>query len=432
MNRIKWFSVFLTTYLSVCFFFPNNIEANVQEACGISPKAIAMGNAFSAIADDFSAAYYNPAGLGQHNHHMLETNYLYCQPHLKQYLASNPKVVNADENLNFRSFVVGLVIDLARPINTRGHNLVLGLAITLGDNFKSGWRVHDWNPEVPRFIHYGDYMNRAHVYGGIGLEVIKEKLYVGGALNLSQDIGNEITVTVDPLQENTLSKEIDADIDSEISPIVGLLFKPFTWLSFGCTYRDGWEQKTPITLNTIMKIFGGPLNPMTVKLPAVDYYLPWNLTVGMAVTVIDSLICSFDVTHYHWSDFELPMWEGQIKKWKDTLLPRFGFEYTITNELVLRGGYYLERSPVPDQSDTLSNHLDFDKHVFSVGLGYTFINLPLIGELPFSYPVALNPFFQYQALNNRIQKKIPSVTNQSSWRIQGYQYAIGMGLTLGF
>ena len=32
---------------------------------GGSPKSIAMGQAFTGIADDFSAAYYNPAGLTQ-------------------------------------------------------------------------------------------------------------------------------------------------------------------------------------------------------------------------------------------------------------------------------------------------------------------------------------------------------------------------------
>ncbi|MFC1889196.1 hypothetical protein ACFL4G_05510, partial [Thermodesulfobacteriota bacterium] len=32
---------------------------------GASYKAIAMGQAFTAVADDYSAAYYNPAGLTQ-------------------------------------------------------------------------------------------------------------------------------------------------------------------------------------------------------------------------------------------------------------------------------------------------------------------------------------------------------------------------------
>ena len=32
---------------------------------GASCKSIAMGQAFTAVADDFSAAYYNPAGLTQ-------------------------------------------------------------------------------------------------------------------------------------------------------------------------------------------------------------------------------------------------------------------------------------------------------------------------------------------------------------------------------
>ncbi len=435
MDRIKWISIVLTAYFCFCLSFPAATKANIQEACGLSAKAISMGNAFSAIADDFSASYYNPAGLGQHDNHSLEINYIFCQPQLKQYLSANPNAVNAQEDIHFRSAIIGTTFDLSRAINTHGRNLVLGIALTVGDNLKVAWRIHDWNPQVPRFIHYGDYMNRVHVFSGTGMEIIKDKLYVGGAINLTQDMGAEVTVTVDPLEEGALSKEIDIDGDSEISPIAGILAKPFSWLSIAYTYRDGWVQKTPVTMNTILAAFGSPLSPLlsplSVKLPVTDYYLPWNMTIGMAVTLSDSLVCSFDVTHYHWSDFKLPMWEGKIKTWRDTLLPRFGIEYKVNEELVLRGGYYFEGSPVPDQSDTLSNHLDFNKHVLSAGLGYTVIKVPFIGELPLNYPLVFNTFVQYQILNDRVQQK-NSATNQSHWIIEGYQYAFGIGLSLSF
>ena len=48
---------------------------------GASPKSIGMGQAFTAVADDFSAAYYNPAGLSQiKNSFEFTLGYFYAKP----------------------------------------------------------------------------------------------------------------------------------------------------------------------------------------------------------------------------------------------------------------------------------------------------------------------------------------------------------------
>src|SRR5271163_2692007 len=41
---------------------------------GIGPRAIGMGGAFTAIADDASAAYWNPAGLSQINSYEISVS----------------------------------------------------------------------------------------------------------------------------------------------------------------------------------------------------------------------------------------------------------------------------------------------------------------------------------------------------------------------
>ena len=46
----------------------SNVDAQtgqILDEYGASAKSIAMGQAFTAVANDFSAAYYNPAGLTQ-------------------------------------------------------------------------------------------------------------------------------------------------------------------------------------------------------------------------------------------------------------------------------------------------------------------------------------------------------------------------------
>jgi len=45
-----------------------------KETFGIGPRAIGMGSAFTALADDASAVYWNPAGLSQLSSYELEVS----------------------------------------------------------------------------------------------------------------------------------------------------------------------------------------------------------------------------------------------------------------------------------------------------------------------------------------------------------------------
>ena len=443
MDRMKSISFVLAACLGICLFLPMESAANIQEAFGLSPKSISMANAVSAIADDFSATYYNPAGLGQHDHHEMFLGYSYCQPELKFYSALAPGVVQFKDDIYFRSAVIGTVLDLSKAINTRGHNLVLGMVLALGDNFKVAYRIHDLSPEVPRFIHYGDYLNRLYNYVSLGMEVIKEKVYIGAGINYWTELAANATFTVDLPAGDPITEELDVDGDTHISPIAGLLVKPLSWLSLSYTYRDSWAWESPTQFNVNLAILGTsfvpPLSPLSLSFSVSEYYLPWNMTGGLAVSLLDSaLVLSADVTFYRWSNFALPMWENhpawgpsQMKKWNDTILPRFGMEYEVVENFRLRAGYYYEESPIPDQSDVRSNHLDFDKHVVCAGLGYTIVKLPFIPKLPLSYPVVADLGFQYHLMNERTQRK-DILTGQNSWKIDGTQYAISLGLTMGF
>ncbi len=405
-------------------------EAHVQEVFGLSPKAIGMGNAFTSIADDFSACYYNPAGLGQHAGHKLYIGYVLSQPRLKQYLFSSPDVPHAVETVSFRSMLFGAVVDLAKLFHTRNRRFVLGVAATAGDNFKAAWRIHDWNPEVPRFIRNGDYMNRAHVFSGIGYELLKDRLFVGAAINLWETINVErLEMTVE-LSGRIESKEADVNGDFDCAPIVGVLFRPYQWVSFACVYRGEMAQDDPTRLKA-SSVLGKITIPIELFMPLRDYFLPWNITCGGSVHPVDNLRLSCDATFYRWSDFSLPMWKGRYPQWNDTVVPRFGCDYRIIDTLTVRAGYYYEPTPVPDQSRTRSNYLDCTKHVISCGAGYTFEELPFIGRLPFRYPVALDAFFQYHVMEPRTQHKLET-TGQDGWRIRGYQFSVGVGLSLCF
>jgi len=437
---------------------PGAARANVQYVVGLSPKGIAMGNAFSAIADDFSAAYFNPAGLAQIDYHQFYLGYMYSEPFLT-YESNNPYTTGFKDKILFKAPVLGLCLDLTRAVNVQGHELVLGIACTIADNLKKTWQVIEYNPEVPRFLLDGDYMNRVHLYASLGFEVFSDVLYVGAGLNVWQDISAEFDprLNVDLsriwqagrnignmilIDENRSSASMTGTF--EIAPIAGILFKPASWLSLAYTYRKGWEFASTVQMNNYLEL---TLAGVTVKLPdsfviaaplpLTAYFLPWNMTGGLAIRPVPGLLVSADLTYYHWSSFEQPLFPApeEHSGWQDTWVPSVGAQLQIIENLYGRVGYSHQPSPVGNQYRVASNFLSMTKNIFSLGLGYTFSKFLFLGELPLRRPIQIDGFFQWQQMDDRIQVKRP---NEETWRggtfwhISGYQYSLGIGVTTGY
>ncbi|MCK4233026.1 outer membrane protein transport protein, partial [candidate division WOR-3 bacterium] len=56
--------------------------------------------------------------------------------------------------------------------------------------------------------------------------------------------------------------------------------------------------------------------------------------------------------------------------WKASNRYRFGGEYNLTEELALRGGFYYDESPVPDEQVSFTNIADVDRKGITLGTGY--------------------------------------------------------------
>lgn len=458
MQRAKRIGALLLLLITVGARPPGDAEANVQYVVGLSPKGIALGNAFSAIADDFSAAYFNPAGLAQIDTHQFYVGYMYSEPFLN-YESNNPHTARFEDKILFKAPVMGLCLDLTRALNVQGHELVLGIATTIADNLKKTWQVIEYNPEVPRFLLDGDYMNRVHLYASLGFEVFSDVLYVGAGLNVWQDISAEF----DPRLNVDLARIwqagrnignmilIDESRSSasmtgtfEIGPIAGILFKPTSWLSLAYTYRKGWEFASTVQMNNYLELtLGGATIQfpdsivIAAPLPLTAYFLPWNMTGGLALRPLPGLLISADLTYYHWSSFEQPLYPdpGEHGAWQDTWVPSVGAQFRIIENLYGRLGYTHQPSPVGDQYNVASNFLSMTKNIFSVGLGYTFSRFLFLGELPLRRPIQIDGFFQWQQMNDRIQVKSRNKetwTEGTFWQISGYQYSLGIGVTTGY
>ena len=87
--------------------------------------------------------------------------------------------------------------------------------------------------------------------------------------------------------------------------------------------------------------------------------LPMEVGVGLAYTGIENLLLAADFAWSKWSawdvieiDLETGEKSNLIENWDDGIRLGLGLEYTLSEQLKLRGGYYYEGSVVPDETLT--------------------------------------------------------------------------------
>ena len=122
--------------------------------------------------------------------------------------------------------------------------------------------------------------------------------------------------------------------------------------------------------------------------------------------------------------------EAIAANFSDRVVPRLGVEgyalRTVDLEVAVRGGFFYEQTPVPDQTG-ISNLLDNDRWVFSAGAGLSLINLrPLIdGFLSFDLHLT------YGFLPERITRKASAVDPIGDYRASGHMFGGGLTMEIG-
>ena len=415
---------------------PLKSRASIFDMYGIGYRAMSMGNAYTAVADDVFAVYYNPAGLAQLNAHEMSLGYIYSSPSLKMNGGPGPAQSRGPENLNAPVIAMAFNLDEAfegtLPVHSR-----FGLILSSPDNFQSVYRVYDPDPSTPHWYRYKDYIDRLHLVAGLSLQPERWKwvsigagvrFIISGNTNLLNRAGTPgLGINLGYPRAETAN--LDLEVDTEIAPIAGVLIKPADNLRFGYSFRGQLElDVAPVYANVVTHSIPGsnlidiPLNTL---LEYNAYFMPQQHNFGVSYNWTPRLLTSLDVSWFKWSSYRNPYRGGPTPKWDDTVIPRVGVEYKLSDALALRAGYFYEPSPVPNQYAT-SNYLDTDRHVFSWGFGYTF-NDPL-GVI--KVPVTLDLAMQYWHLPSRtMDKSDPSL---SDYTIKGNVFTVAGGITVKF
>ena len=408
--------------LSLLLTRPHLSAANPLETYGFGSRAISMGGAFSAVSDDFSAVYYNPAGLPQIEQVNMGVGMIFFDARFNSIQnivvgeTSEGKPVIGDIDTSGSDnggFMGGVAVSITK-------RLAVGVGMYLPSNSYIA-KLQTQDQREPHFIWYDKRPKRFSLLVAAGFEVLKG-LYIGAGADILFGPEGRVKVKVPVGGEGTV--DLALMFRPRISPYGGILYKLRDNMSIGIVYKEKRNQgEVDINLDaeiTVQEV----LVPIAGKMDSMIFYSPRQATLGWAWKPGKRFHVSLDLTWLQWSKFQdatmkmlvrlvdsvdVPFQDRLDPGFHDTLLPRAGIEYlvkTLTGlswaeaiELKLRGGYCFIESPVPEQKG-VTNYLDSDTHVFSCGLGAA-----LLEPFDIKRTFNMNLFFQVHHLVHREHNK---------------------------
>jgi len=392
-------------------------HANPLDYFGFGARGPGMGNAQVALADDFSANYYNPAGLATRDALQLQLGYMYVDPSL----SLNGYDLGVD---GVRGFQGGLVV----PGDMWGHRLAVSLGIYLPDERITRLRAL---PEAqPRFALYDNHPQRIVLTTSVAFEVLQDTLYLGLGLTYLSDTKGRLDVTgvVDLLDAGgtTLQAAVDVDFEAVRYPSAGIVWKPIDNLRIGLAYREEFDLTLDIgvIVNGDIVLNGATDAPTTLVEDArlevasknSNLFSPRQLTLGIAWSKLKQGLdhpcwtVTAEFGWYQWSRFKTPtaflttsIDAGDLPlsippnpvplspDFSDIVVPRLGGEIYLFNsenfDLQARAGAYWEPTPAPSQRGA-TNFVDGDKFGFGLGLTLGFKELGALLARPFYLDLA--------------------------------------------
>lgn len=390
--------------------------ANPVDAFGLGARSTALGSAATAIVDDFSANYYNPAALAADPRMRLEFGYSYLKPTL----TINGGDLGVDEH---RGFQGGFVL----PGSVFGHRLAFSVGLFLPDRLIT--RIRALPQRQPRFALYDNRPQRLVLSASLAFQILDD-LYVGAGLTFLShtrgklDIAGQVGFT--DTEETNLRASLDEDLVAVRYPTVGVLYTPGNW-RFGATYREQFA----LQLDLEVLVHGDIVESGQVTIEDASFQLfsfnhnlfsPRQLSLGAAYDAGCWLV-SVDLTWAQWSRFPSPTATVDVElaipglpldipppdkpsppDFHDIFIPRIGAEVLVVDHdvvgLRLRGGYFYEPTPAPPQRG-ITNYVDTDKHGFSAGFG---LRLTVLDEV-LPQPLEFDGYVQVIYMSRRTTTK---------------------------
>ncbi len=430
-----------------------------MDTYGLGSRSIAMGGAVTADVADFSANYYNPAGLVRGEEIRISVGWFGVQNWLE--------IDDLDSGVDR---VSGLVTGLVIPGNIDGFRFAFGLGLHLNDDRVS--RTRALPRSRPRWEFYDNRPQRTFLATHLAIRPF-DWLLIGGGISFlsyaqtSLSIRGDIDV-ISPDVGTRAEHEVGADLTTIRYPQVGIQIVPMPELSFGVVYRGQFALSSDLIANAGMPgemsdtrfLVGSVTIPGYFHLvsESVNAFVPQQLSFAMTFRPIPELSIGAELTWVNWSAYVSPIGRTDVTlairvppeladtirvpdrisgsspipaNFEDRFVPRLGVEGLALSEpgldIMIRGGAFYESSPVPEQKG-VSNLVDADRIALSLGAGLRLTDLrPLIDGW-----IAFDLHLQWSILPERTTQKASPIDPIGDWRAGGHFFTGGLTMEVAF
>jgi long-chain fatty acid transport protein len=345
--KVRYIALLMLLFVAVGSVLPNGLSLN-----SIGPKGFGMGGAFVGLANDYSAIYWNPAGLTQMQKNFVGVFATDVIPMGTYKLA----LANIDTKTEMNHYIAPNLMGYYHC--TLAEDLVWGLGVYVPAGIGTEWNGEDLkalsgNPTV-------EWMSKIGVINISPAAAYKfsDKFSIGVAFNIFYGMFD----LKRPGGGGYQYKESSTGMGYGVT--VGALVKADEMFSFGASFRT----------KTTVKMSGEAENPAMALYTApaksdFDREVSWPMWVagGIAVHPMPEFVITADVQFSQWSEsedeftteFKDAKWVAAttpgdnnkfILRWKDVTQIRFGLGYSVDESLDLRAGFYIDPAPAPDET----------------------------------------------------------------------------------
>jgi long-chain fatty acid transport protein len=348
--------------------FANGLNLN-----GFGARASAMGGAFVGLADDYTAVFWNPAGLALIKMPTFGLSGDILMPK-GSYGFANPPYAEYSMETKSKKYPAGL-LGYFQPI---GENVVVGVGAYTLSGLGAAWdntgleaalvAPYPTSVFTPAITpsKWESFIGSITVAPSIAVK-LSEMLYIGATFNINYGFFKTDqwgTYTVVPMEPPVLVNLGQQTLDVKgwgFGATFGVLVKPADWISIGGTFRT--QSKINLKGTTEIEnlgLLGFPESESDTEMSVVS---PMWLAGGVALKPVKGLTLTFDAQYTNWSKldeiavtFGDPEWSFHLEEdaalllnWKNKTQLRFGAEYDF-GCIAIRGGYYYDPAPAPDET----------------------------------------------------------------------------------
>ena len=302
--------------------------------------------------------------------------------------------------------------------------------------------INDVNPTAHRYLQYGVANQKPTIMGGTGVEIIKDKLFVGVGFTAIAGGGGAILLKDVPLSPDTVipNQQVILQVKPLVNPTYGLAFT-FGKFSGGVSYR----RETALAVNSLgaraqTTLLGIQLD---FDVALYDLFSPRKWSYGIAYKPTGKWVFSFDMNRELWSQlgyknqFVGTEFMSRTKaaysepfQLVDVTVLRAGMEYKWNDSFKLRGGISRRPKATPDLPGA-NNWIDFDRMIYTAGLSAVlFPGKEFLENL--KNPVVLDAVVDYQEMKGIQGFKYSPTSRNPNYSAGGKVWHLGISITMYF